>query len=195
MPVKGSYLAIAATGTVLLWSGLRGKNWSDVLRSIIAGQKPSTTTTALEIKGTSPLSTGILQGEINTRNLPAGGNSVANELLAKTIAAKYGWSTGANWAAIKYGWGTLESGFNSKATNPSSGAFGIAQALGHGTANTRGSITNEYGNFGTSDAVCRAANSGNAAAQIIWGYNYIKQTYGEPSRIPGWLGGSGYVGY
>lgn len=194
MPVKGTYLAIAGGGIILLWSGLAGKNWTDVLRNVISGKKPSAAASSYQIKSTAT-SASILSGEISTRNLPPGGNSAANELLARTIAARYGWSTGANWAAIKYGWGTLESGFNSEAINPGSGALGIAQALGHGTANTRGSLGNEYGNYGTSDAVCRAANNGNAAAQIIWGYNYIKQTYGEPSRIPGWLGGGNYNGY
>jgi len=194
MPVKGTYLAIAGGGIILLWSGLAGKSWSTVLRNVIAGKDPKSASNVYGIQGTSAISTSILSGEVSTRNLPKGGNSAANRAAAEIIAARYGW-TGADWKALDYGWGTLESGFNSLATNPSSGAFGIAQALGHGTASTRGSITNEYGNYGTSDAICRAANSGNGPAQIVWGCNYIKQTYGRPSNVPGWTGGGGYGGY
>jgi hypothetical protein len=195
MPVKGTYLAIAGGGIILLWSGLAGKKWSDVLRQVIAGKNPTATTSAYVINSPAgSAQSGILSGEVNTRNLPKGGNAAANQAAAQIIAARYGW-VGKDWEALKYGWGTLESGFNSLATNPSSGAFGIAQALGHGTATTRGSITNEYGNFGTSNAICKAANSGNGPAQIIWGCNYIKQTYGRPSNIPGWLGQGGYSGY
>jgi hypothetical protein len=52
MPVKGSYLVIAGGGAILLWSGLKGKAWSQVLRSVIAGQKPEATLTAYPISGT-----------------------------------------------------------------------------------------------------------------------------------------------
>lgn len=37
MPVKGSYLALAGVGGVLLWSGVKGTRWSDTLRNIISG--------------------------------------------------------------------------------------------------------------------------------------------------------------
>jgi cell wall-associated NlpC family hydrolase len=52
MPVKGSYLIAAGGGAILLWSGLRGKKWSNVVRSLISGH-PITTTTELPIT-TSP---------------------------------------------------------------------------------------------------------------------------------------------
>lgn len=78
-----------------------------------------------------------------------------------------------------------ESGWNSEARNPTSGAFGIAQALGHGQADTAASDgTNEYGaEYGLSAAEARAANSGDARWQIEWGLGYIKDTpgYGSPS--------------
>jgi len=38
MPVKGSYLALAGLGGILLWSGTKGTRWSDTLRNIISGQ-------------------------------------------------------------------------------------------------------------------------------------------------------------
>lgn len=58
MPVKGSYLAIAGIGGLLIWSGLKGKQWSDVLRQLIAGKKPGAASTAYTISGTPTTGTG-----------------------------------------------------------------------------------------------------------------------------------------
>jgi hypothetical protein len=44
-----------------------------------------------------------------------------------------------------------EDGFDPTKANPSSGALGLAQALGHGNANTAGSLGNEYGGCGLTD--------------------------------------------
>lgn len=43
MPLKAGYLLAAGGGAILLYSGLRGKSWSGVLRNVISG-KPITTT-------------------------------------------------------------------------------------------------------------------------------------------------------
>lgn len=40
MPVKAPYLLLTASGAVLVWSGLKGKSWSEVLRNLIAGKDP-----------------------------------------------------------------------------------------------------------------------------------------------------------
>lgn len=40
MPIKGGYLALAGVGGVLMWSGIKGKSWSQVLRTVLNGQKP-----------------------------------------------------------------------------------------------------------------------------------------------------------
>jgi hypothetical protein len=61
-----------------------------------------------------------------------------------------------------------EDGFDPAKANPSSGALGLAQALGHGNANTAGSLGNEYGGYGLTDAQARAANSGDASMQALW---------------------------
>ena len=86
----------------------------------------------------------------------------------------------------RYGWGdsqyscynkiiTQESGWNYKAKNPSSGAYGIPQALpGHRMAS-------EGRNWRTDPVV-----------QIRWGLKYIDQRYGSPcsawahSRATNW---------
>jgi hypothetical protein len=43
---------VTGAGAILLWSGLKGKQWSDVLRQLIAGKKPGAATTAYTISGT-----------------------------------------------------------------------------------------------------------------------------------------------
>jgi len=53
MPVKGGYLALTGAGALLVWSGLKGKSWSTVLRDIAQGRKPQTATTAYTITGTT----------------------------------------------------------------------------------------------------------------------------------------------
>jgi peptidoglycan DL-endopeptidase CwlO len=40
MPAKGGYLLVAGGGAILLWSGLRGKSWSVVIRDLVSGQNP-----------------------------------------------------------------------------------------------------------------------------------------------------------
>lgn len=49
MAIKGTYLAIAGGGIVLVWSGIKGARWTDVLRKTIAGKDPHTATQAYVI--------------------------------------------------------------------------------------------------------------------------------------------------
>ena len=73
-----------------------------------------------------------------------------------------------------------ESGWSSTIANPTSGALGIAQALGHGVTGGGGSLGNQYGGWGLSLAADRAANSGVPQPQITWMRNYIASSYGDP---------------
>jgi hypothetical protein len=78
------------------------------------------------------------------------------------------WGPG-EWPALNALW-TGESNFNATARNPSSGAYGIPQAL---PASKMGA----------------EAAGGNAAAQIAWGLNYIAGRYGTPTNAyQTWLG-------
>jgi resuscitation-promoting factor RpfB len=112
---------------------------------------------------------------------PGSGTAAQNINLGKLMAGGYGW-TGSQFTDLVKLW-TQESGWRAGARNSSSGAFGIAQALGHGTADTAAADgTNEYGpDNGVSVATAKAANSGSATAQIAWGLAYIHATYGSPS--------------
>jgi peptidoglycan hydrolase-like protein with peptidoglycan-binding domain len=103
--------------------------------------------------------------------IPPGDATVAGyEAYAQSLLAAYGWAD--QWASFD-ALVMSESGWNPTIKNPSSGALGIAQALGHGTADTAGSLGNEYGGFGIPDSICQAANSGDGRAQIEWMLNYI----------------------
>jgi hypothetical protein len=164
MPVKGGYLIVAGGGAILLWSGIRGHKWSSVLRDVISG-KPIPQTTELAIS-TSPAA---MQGSVGgtagaaTSAGNIGGSAAKNRAIGKVLAVRYGWSTGAQWAALDRLWGVQESGWNNKAKNPASGAYGIAQAL----------PASKYGPLGNPPI-------SSATVQILWGLKYIKDTYGNP---------------
>jgi cell wall-associated NlpC family hydrolase len=108
---------------------------------------------------------------------PSPGGSPQN--MARLLLSRFGWGPGV-FQALDNLW-NRESGWRATARNPSSGALGIAQALGHGSADTAGSLGNEYGaQYGLSAADARAANSGSALQQIRWGLGYIQSRYGSP---------------
>ena len=92
---------------------------------------------------------------------PSGGTPQQNQRLGQVMAARYGW-TGQQWTALN-NIVMAESGWNTSATNPSSGAYGIPQAL---PGSKMGSIA---GNWRTS-----------AHTQIAWLLLYIRQRYGNP---------------
>jgi TP901 family phage tail tape measure protein len=87
-------------------------------------------------------------------------NSSAYAAL-KSAAAKKGW-TGAQWNALNYV-EMREAGYSLTATNPSSGAYGMAQFING---------PSEYAQYG--------GNSTTAAGQAVGMVNYIAQRYGNP---------------
>lgn len=109
-------------------------------------------------------------------NVPAG----TAQNTAKLLLSKYGWEAAQMGSLIRL-W-TQESGWSTAARNPTSGAYGIAQALGHGGADTAAPDgTNEYGaQYGLTPGEAQQANAGNARWQIEWGLGYIKDRYGSP---------------
>ncbi len=81
--------------------------------------------------------------------------------IAEQMLSQFGWSSG-QFSCLQPLW-ALESGWNVYASNPSSGAYGIPQAL-------PGSKMASAGPNWQSDA----------ATQIRWGLTYIQGTYGSP---------------
>jgi hypothetical protein len=136
------------------------------------GTKASTTN--------APLGAGI-EGVVGTLAGPQSAASVKNSGVIQSTAAQFGWGKGGQFNALTH-LIAQESGGNPSAKNPSSGALGIAQALGHGNANTAGSLGNEYGGFGLTDQQARLANSGDAHWQLVWMMHYISSTYGDPAH-------------
>jgi resuscitation-promoting factor RpfB len=181
MAISGVGVAEVTVGFLLLYSGYKNVGIKDELTSLLQGQVPTGNPTGPVTVGVEQPSTASTSSSSPAGSSTAAGGSVsANQAIGKLVAAPYGWATGTEWTDLVNLW-NRESGWNNQATNPSSGAYGIAQALGHGEgAATQGSVTNEYGGYGISDSEAQDANSGDAGAQITWGLQYIKETYGDP---------------
>jgi hypothetical protein len=84
------------------------------------------------------------------------GSAAVEQRYAAGLLGSYGWPGGEMGPLVAL-W-NRESGWNPYAVNPSSGAYGIPQSLGHG----------------------HPYNLGDYKAQIIWGLNYIAGRYGSP---------------
>lgn len=93
----------------------------------------------------------------NLSGFKGGGSPTANETLGRKMMLADGWDAG-EWPSLQALW-TQESGWNDESVNPSSGAYGIPQSLGHG----------------------HPYDLGDAPAQIAWGLHYIRERYGSPS--------------
>jgi hypothetical protein len=91
----------------------------------------------------------------------ASGSNAANEAMGKRLAAGYGW-TGSQWTALN-NVEMREAGWNNRAQNPTSTAYGIGQFLD--------STWQTVGYTKTSDA----------QTQIEAMLKYIKQRYGNPT--------------
>lgn len=119
---------------------------------------------------------------------------IASTATIRAVAATRGWGKGGQWNALTH-LINGESGGNPTIRNSSSGALGIAQALGHGTSCSTGTLGNEYGpQYGLTCRQAQKANSGDATQQVRWMLGYIHATYGTPvnawntwlSRSPHW---------
>ncbi|MEO3872566.1 lytic transglycosylase domain-containing protein [Nonomuraea sp. B12E4] len=107
-------------------------------------------------------------------NFPPGSDPSpgSNKATAKAMLASMGWS--GQWGCLEALW-TKESGWNERAMNRYSGAYGIPQSLPGSKMASAGSDWQT-----------------NAATQIKWGLGYIKGRYGTPcgawghSQSVGW---------
>lgn len=181
--LSGLAVAEIAAGVLLAWSGIANQTIAATVTSLARGQKPAQgpAAPAGTVTGAAAAAdlgaAGAAAGAGITPSPPSSAGVTALKAYAQALLAAHGWP--GQFSAFN-SIVEAESGWNSAARN-GSGAYGIAQALGHGTAATAGSQANEYGNYGTSDAVCKAANSGSGAAQLEWMCNYIARAYGSPN--------------
>jgi hypothetical protein len=98
-----------------------------------------------------------------------GGTPARNRALGKALAAPYGWATGREWTALNRRFG-LESGWDHRAVNASSGAAGIPQRL---------PSAHPFRNEAE-----RRRWMASPSMQIAWGLRYIRDRYGKPSNVP-----------
>jgi hypothetical protein len=121
----------------------------------------------------------VTAGSIGNSYPAGGGNASQNQGVCKLILVGVdpSWATGQQWADLVSLWtresnwdNTIWNGGSHADTQPagSSGAYGIAQSLPY-TKYPKSGWPKGYG------------GSSSAAAQMTWGLNYIKQTYGSPS--------------
>ncbi len=168
--ISGKGLGILFAGGVLLWSGIAGKQVSGALRDIIAGKNPSSATGN---PITDPASTAANVNAAATTGPGIGTPAAANEAILRSVAAGYGWSTGAEWAALQAIM-VQESGYRNTAQNPTSTAYGMFQFLDDTWATVGGVKTS------------------NAMLQCIYGCKYIKQKYGDPVAAEAFHLANGY---
>jgi resuscitation-promoting factor RpfB len=168
--IPGLPIAFIGVGGVLVYSGVENQPLGTLLRTLAQGKKPvpgPAETYATAASTTPAASTGAAApGDTGASSASA----AANQAIARVLAAPYGWSAGQQWEDLVSLW-NRESGWSNTIENQGSGAYGIAQALGHGP-------TNQYP---AGAANPPPAGTSSATAQISWGLSYIKNTYGSPS--------------
>jgi hypothetical protein len=189
-------LLMMGTGAYLMWFAVhywRGKGdlvWpSTPLKSVLQGKGlPATSAAQPATAQLAAYETSLSASQQQSSGGGGGGGAPQGPVgsgtaqhTARLLLPKYGWSV-SQFGDLLSLW-TRESGWSATARNQSSGAFGIAQALGHGGPGTAAPDgTNEYGaQYGLSDAEARQANAGSARWQIEWGLGYIRSRYGSPS--------------
>lgn len=168
--VNGLAVAEILAGVVLFWSGFKNAPLSDTLRSLLRGSQSvptaSPTTSGTPTVGVNDSASGTSSGTSSSTPAPPAPTSVSgNVALGKMMASAYQWGSGSEWNSLYDLW-NRESGWNNKAQNPSSGAYGIPQALPPTKM----------------PASAQEAGGSNAASQIAWGLSYIKDRYGDPNE-------------
>lgn len=183
MAGKGVGYGAIGVGVLLVFSGVQNKGILETLRDVVGGNQPTPGPAQKLVDSSGAESSTVQPGTDSTSNsveqqpsIPSGGGSLQS--YAKKLLTLYGW--GDQWAEFNK-LELSEAGWNPLAKNRSSGAFGLAQALGHGNGSaTQGTKSNMYGGYGLSDADAKKANSGDGKAQLVWMMNYIKSRYNNP---------------
>lgn len=155
--VDGFGIATTAIGSVLILAGIKGYSTLKVVENLVSGRPPLT-----NVNVNAPLTTGV---DSSTPVAVIQGDSA--KVTASILAKQYGWDSGAEWDALVKLW-ERESSWNPRAQNPSSGAYGIPQAL-------------PYSKMPKAAWPESAGGSSDPQTQIQWGLDYIRGRYGSPS--------------
>ncbi|WP_170062666.1 G5 domain-containing protein [Sediminihabitans luteus] len=155
-------------GSVVTTAGKDGVKTTTSEVTRVDGKVESSTPVSSEVT-TAPVDEVVTVG---TKARPAA-TPASNEALGRQMAASRGWG-GSQAQCLDSLW-TRESGWDHRAANPSSGAYGIPQALPGSKMGAAG------GDWQT-----------NPETQIAWGLDYIASVYGTPcgawghSQSVGW---------
>lgn len=159
--ISGVAVGAITVGGFLVYTGVTNVPILDGLRQILKGKAITPgpqTTTDLSAPGAA---LGAAVGnsfptDLNPPTTPAPKGDI--QKYAQTLLSQYGWS--GQWSQFN-ALVMSESGWNPNARNPSSGAYGIPQAL---PASKLGPNASDY------------------KVQLNWMMNYIKQRYGTPAN-------------
>src|SRR5215510_9607681 len=111
MPVKAGYLMAVGGGAILLWSGIRGHKWSDVLRNVISGEPiPKTQTLAIVTAPGAYASGDIGTGPVSVAGPSGPGERAWDIALLTSLGAP---PTTANIQSLIH-WRTRESPWDNK---------------------------------------------------------------------------------
>lgn len=161
-PISGVGLGATAIGGTLIYAGIRGYSMLAILQNLVTG-KPIAT----NVDVTNPLIAGNQSVSTTVGNIAEAGVTGSAQAIGQSLAAKMGW-TGSEWSALQTLWNG-ESNWNPTAKNPSSGAYGIPQAL-------------PYTKMPKAAWPASAGGTSDIASQVQWGLTYIKGRYGTPSK-------------
>jgi hypothetical protein len=179
--IDGFGVFAIGVGAVFVYGGIKGYSPLKALENVIQGKNPNESQNTVSLTADTTNTGNNPASSIGGFATPSGSSNSSGQAALKQAAHAYGWDTGNEWQALN-NVEMAEAGYSATARNPSSGALGMAQALGHGNSNTTGSLGNEYGGYGLSDTQAKEANSGNAYWQAVWMCNYIHSTYGDPIK-------------
>ena len=153
--LRGAIPGFASGGMVNLdgpgsWAAGAEGNWGTAVASMWAQASKSAFDTAAAAAAAT-------KGNYVPGSPAYGGSVLREQQFAASLFGGYGWDPAYQMPALIALW-NQESGWNPYAVNPSSGAYGIPQSLGHGQPYALGDWAN----------------------QIRWGLSYIAGRYGTP---------------
>lgn len=159
-PAKDAIVGAMRASGFAAWRRTQAEGFSPHIHGIAVGDPTVSSAAAAQVRAFQAGRNGLANNGPDTYTAPGGGGS--NKAIAKGMLTNYGWSS--HWSALEALW-QRESGWNHKAKNPSSGAYGIPQALPASKMKSAG-----------------ADYLTNPATQIKWGLAYIKSRYGNPTK-------------
>jgi hypothetical protein len=151
-------ITIAAAGTMTLATAISVATLSSSSSPALASADASTTSISRQTDAQTTQFTQQAQPAQETAVVASSGSA---EQIAQGMLGQFGWSS-SQFSCLQSLW-EHESGWNVTAENPTSGAYGIPQALPGSQMSSVGSDWQT-----------------NAATQIRWGLSYIQRRDGSP---------------